>query len=142
MRATLTIGMAAALAACATGYDPQEIEAVRDYVAAAELPAVDQIRPNRDISYSYVNDRYVIIPTRRQDYLVEFDRDCFELRRTDFTYDMVDRRRDTNVLRTRADTIRGCRIKQFYELTDDQAKEIKNLGDAPGEEIFLPDQDD
>ena len=143
MRKPLTVAaIAAALTACATPYNPQEIEAVRDYVAVAELQTVDRIRLDRQISYSYLNDRYVIIPSRRQDYLVEFDRNCFELRRTDFTYEMVDQRQDASTLRSRFDTIRGCRISTFYEVTDEQVKELKNLGDAPGEEIFLPDEDD
>jgi len=154
MRATLFLCLAAALTACATGYDPQEIEAVRDYVVAAELPKVEKIRPGRSESYTYVNDRYLIMPTRRQAYLVELDRNCPELRETDFGFNrgpidpttglptaMVDRRTDINVLRARFDTIRGCRISAFYEIDDEQVKELKNLGDAPGEEIFLPDED-
>ncbi|MDJ0938193.1 MAG: DUF6491 family protein [Woeseiaceae bacterium] len=135
LAATLAVG------ACSTGYDPQEIEAVRDFVSAAELEPVDQIRV-RQLSYSYVNDRYVIIKTRKADYLVELRRDCFELRRQDFTYEMVDRRQDTNVLRARFDTIRGCPIGAFYEITDAQRKELKDLGDAPGEEVFIPDEDE
>ena len=131
------------LSACATGYDPQEIEAVRDYIAANELESVDEIRMHRQpLSYSYVNDRFIIIPTRKADYLVELRRDCFELRRQDFTYDMVDRRTDTNVLRARFDTIRGCPIGAFYEVNDAQRKELKALGDAPGDEVFIPDEDE
>ena len=130
------------VAACATPYDPQEVEAVRDFVAATELKPTNEIRYQGQMSYSYLNDRYVIIPTRRQDYLVELNRDCYELRRTDFNAEMVDRRVDTNRIRARFDTIRGCQIKTFYEVTDEQVKELKNLGDAPGEEIFLPDEDE
>ena len=152
---TLPLAVAAlALAACATPYDPQEIEAVRDYVVAAELPEVKRIRLDRSESYTYLNDLYVIMPTRRQDYLVELSRNCPELREANFGLErgpfdpvtglpsgMVDQRTDSKVLRSRFDTIRGCRIATFYEISDEQFKELKNLGDAPGEEVFLPDED-
>ena len=144
MKKLLTISGAALVVACATPYKPQEVEAVRDYVAVAELEPVDQIRlsPNNQMSYTYVNDYFVIIPSRRDNYLVELRRECRELRQTQFTYDMVDQRRDSSVLRSRIDTIRGCQIGTFYEVSDEQMKELKNLGDAPGEEVFLPDNDD
>ena len=37
---------------------PQEIEAVRDYVAATELEEVTEIRLREPLHYTYVNDRY------------------------------------------------------------------------------------
>ena len=46
-----------------TTTQPQEIEAVRDYVAATELEEVSEIRLSRTLSYTYVNDRYVTVPT-------------------------------------------------------------------------------
>lgn len=131
------------LAACATEYDMQEIEAVRDYIVANQLDEVDRIRTNfRQFNYTYLNDQYVLIPSQRGDYLVEFDRLCRDLRRTDFTYEMVDRRNDANTLRARFDTIRGCRIGKIYEITEAQREELAELGDAPGDEVFLPDNDD
>lgn len=140
---TKIIGIAAAaLAACATGYDTQEIEAVRDYIVAAELKEVDQIRFFSQMSYTYLNDRYVLIPTRRGDYLVEFRRNCRELRETQFTWDMVDRRDNQNTLRAGFDTIRGCIIGGMYEITEDQREELQALGDAPGDEVFIPESED
>lgn len=131
------------LAACATEYDMQEIEAVRDYIVANELTEVDRIRSSyRQFNYTYLNDQYVLIPTQRGDYLIEFDRLCRDLRRTDFTYEMIDRRDDANTLRARFDTIRGCRIGKIYEITDGQREELAELGDAPGDEVFLPDSED
>ena len=120
---------------------PQEIEAVRDYVAAAELEEVGEIRLREQLHYTYVNDRYVSIDTRRGDYLVEFLRNCWELRENQITPEMVDIRRDNNYLRARFDTIRGCRISTIYEITAGQREELKALGDAPGDEVFLPDAD-
>ncbi len=131
-----------AVAACSsTTQRPQEIEAVRDYVVAAELQEVTEIRLREQMSYTYVNDRFVTIPTRRGDYLVEFQRDCWELRRNDFTPEMVDVRDNPNVLRARFDTLRGCRIGKMYEITAEQRVELTALGDAPGDEIFLPGEE-
>ena len=123
-----------------TSTQPQEIEAVRDFVVATELEEVNEIRLTKTLSYTYVNDRYVIVPTRRGDYLLELRRDCFELRRNDFTPEMVDVRDNQNVLRARFDTIRGCYIGTIYEITEAQREELRNLGDAPGDEIYLPDE--
>ena len=87
-----------AVAACSsTTQRPQEIEAVRDYVVANELDEVSEIRLREQLHYTYVNDRFVTIDTRRGDYLVEFLRDCWELRRNDFTPEMVDVRDNQNV---------------------------------------------
>ena len=114
---------------------------MRDFVAAAELEKVSEIRLRKTLSYTYVNDRFVIVPTRRGDYLVELRRDCFELRQNDFTPEMVDVRDNQNVLRARFDTIRGCYIGTIYEITESQREELRDLGDAPGDEIYLPDEE-
>ncbi len=120
---------------------PQEIEAVRDYVAAAELEEVTDIRLREQLNYTYVNDRFVTIDARRGDYLVEFNRDCWELRQTQVSGGMVDVRDNHNVFRARFDTIRGCRIGKIYEITEAQREELTALGDAPGDEIFLPGEE-
>ena len=120
---------------------PQEIEAVRDYVAAAELEEVSDIRLREQLNYTYVNDRFVTIDARRGDYLVEFNRDCWELRQTQVSGGMVDVRDNRNVLRARFDTIRGCRIGKIYEITEAQRVELTALGDAPGDEVFLPGEE-
>jgi len=142
MNKILLVAAALSIAACSsTSQMPQEIEAVRDYIAATELEEVTEFRLREQLHYTYVNDRYVSIDTRRGDYLVEFLRNCWELRENQVTPEMVDIRRDNNYLRARFDTIRGCRISTIYEITEDQRKELKALGDAPGDEIFLPDAD-
>lgn len=142
MKKTALLLTALVLTGCVTGYDPQEIEAVRDYVAANQLEEVDRIRLYSQMSYTYINDYFVTIPTRRGDYLAEFVQECREMRRHEFTPDMVDIRRDTNWIRARFDTIRGCRIGTIYVITDEQAKELRDLGDAPGDEVFLPEGED
>jgi hypothetical protein len=142
MKRTLILVALLTIAGCSsTPTQPQEIEAVRDFVAATELEEVSEIRLRNTLSYTYVNDRYVTVSTRRGDYLVELRRDCFELRRNDFTPEMVDVRDNQNVLRSRFDTIRGCYIGAIYEITEAQREELRNLGDAPGDETYLPDEE-
>ena len=143
MRAKLSVlPVLALVTACASSYNPQEVEAVRDYIAAAQLQQVDEIRHRSQMNYRYVNDYFVTLPSRRGDYLVEFGRQCMDLRRTDFRPEMVDVRESTNMIRAKYDTIRGCRIAKIYEITDMQRREIHDLGDAPGDEVFLPDDEE
>lgn len=142
MSKTLLIIATLAMSACSvTTTQPQEIEATHDFVAASELTEVSEIRLTRQLSYTYVNDRFVTVPTRSGDYLVEFQRNCHELRETRFDAHMVDERDNTNVLRSKFDTIRGCRIGTMYEITEAQKEELKALGDAPGDEVFVNDEE-
>lgn len=139
----LTVSLAALLlAACATEWDESEIEAVRDYIVASQLEEVDEIRYFRQLNYTYINDQFVLVPTTRGDYLVEFARLCRELRQLDFTAQMIDRRPDGDRIRARFDTIRGCQIGKIYSISDAQADELRALGDAPGDEIYIPEQEE
>ena len=134
---------ALALSACVTGYDPREIEAVRDYIAANELEEVDQVRtPHAQMSFTYINDYFVTIPTRRGDYLAEFVSECRELRRQQFTEDMVDIRRDANWLRARFDTIladqasrQGAEVRYGQTITGfdrDDGRPVLDVRDEDG----------
>lgn len=140
MRKTGILLAALSMAACGTMYNDQEIEATRDFVAANELQEVDDFRLFEQLNYRYINDHFVAVDTRRGDYLLEFRNRCRALTTNDFTPDMVDVRRDSSRIRARFDTIRGCRIDKIYSITEDQLNELRELGDAPGEEVFLPDE--
>ena len=130
---TTGIPLLVLLAACgATGEVTQETEAVRDFIAAADLQEVKSIRAGRQAGHTYLSDYFVTVKGDRGYYLAEFKRRCSELKRTDFTPAMVDHRRDANQLHAKFDTIRGCYIDKLYELTPDQAQELKNLGDCAG----------
>ena len=150
MKRFLALCAAVVVAGCSVTPPTQEVEAVRDFVAASGLVPLKEIPADRNAGgYRVLNDYFIIMPSRRKNYLVEFPRRCIELRETMDPYgtgrippNMIDVRRDSSLLRARVDTIRGCRIGAFYELTDEQVTELKNLGDAPGEEIFLPEKDD
>lgn len=140
--AAIVVMATLAAGACSlTPSDAEEIEAVRDFIFASELEEVDQIRFFQQMSYTVINDQFVTIPTHAGDYLVELARICPELSQTRFTPEMIDYRDDNRTLRPRFDTIRGCRIGKIYEITEAQSKEIAELGDAPGDEVYLPDDD-
>jgi Family of unknown function (DUF6491) len=123
-------------------FQAEENEAVLDFIYTSDLQEVDSIRFFQQYTYTYVNDQYVTIPTSSGDYLVELTRTCPELRQNRFTPEMVDYRDDNRTLRARFDTIRGCRIGKIYEVTAAQARELAELGDAPGEDVYLPGEGD
>lgn len=131
MRHALLV-IAAALAGCST--TPEEIPAgviaIQDYVAVAELPEVDKVATDSSARMQkFGNGYYVFWVSRRQTYLIEFTRHCWELTNSrDVTADI---RRDSNYLRPRRDTIRGCRIGRAFEINEAQKQEIRDLGDAP-----------
>jgi KaiC/GvpD/RAD55 family RecA-like ATPase len=122
--------------------EAEEGEAVVDYIYANELKEVDQFRYFQQFTYTYVSDQYVTIPTNAGDYLIEFATECPELRRDRFTPDMADVRDDNRTLRARFDTIRGCRIGKIYEISAEQRAELSDLGDAPGDDVYFPDDDE
>lgn len=139
----LVLPAALVVAACSsTTQVPQETEAVRDFIEAADLIPVDRIRTGRSTNHSYISDHFVIIEGTEAEYLAEFRQRCHDLTRPDFTPEMVDERRDPNQLHARFDTIRGCYIDKLYELTPEQAEELRNLGDAPGDEVYMPPKDE
>ena len=115
---------------CATSSEPEISGAVGDYISAAELEDQDSIRTMGTYSYHVISQRYVTVETNKENYLVEFVRRCHELMQYDVTPDI---RYEKNILRSRFDTIRGCRIGRIYSIDKGQAEELKNLGEAPGD---------
>ena len=137
MRMALIIALTAALAACA-GQDSKEpteadkaIQAVRDLIEVRGLQEVDHMRSSGRDSWEPIENWFLIYKTRRDSYLVEFDRRCWEL--DDDTRIVADERWDSNKVRARFDTIRGCRIGKLYLLNEEDVAELKNIGEAPGE---------
>ena len=141
MKPIIVVILLVLVGACSTMSDEQEIEATRDFVAANQLDEVDEIRLYEQLNYRIINDYFVTVETRRGDYLIEFNNRCRALTQRDFQPHMVDIRRDPNRVRARFDTIRGCHIGKIYEVSEEQREELRQLGDAPGEEIFLPDDE-
>jgi hypothetical protein len=69
----ILIGIAAGLGACASDpiYAPPADQTVRDYVMAAQLEEIDEIRKGDRDTWQYVTDRYVIYRSRMDDYLLD-----------------------------------------------------------------------
>ena len=131
MKLLATVILLVLFAGCATSSESETSDAVSDYIKVAELEEQDRIRTMGKYSYSIISQRYVTLETHKENYLVAFSRRCREL----ITQHQVtpDIRYEKNILRTRFDTIRGCRIGQMYAIDKGQAEELKNLGEAPGD---------
>lgn len=119
------------LAGCAAQQPgPTRSDAIADFVVVAELEEQDAVRTSRHFHYTYLTERYVILETRKDKFLVQFRRRCRALNETPVPPDV----RDGKIIRARFDTIRGCRIDQIYSVDEGQVQELEIIGQAPGEE--------
>jgi len=124
------------LAACASQDERAEEstqdvnQAVRDFIELRGLEELDALRSGTNDSWQQLDDQFIIYDGRRETYLVEFGRRCYEL--NDNTRITPDKRWDTNTVRAKFDTIRGCRIAKIYGLTEAEVAELENIGEAPG----------
>lgn len=135
-RAVMLLFAAVLVAACATQDEKthtstqDQVQAVRDFIDVRELAELDKMPTSNSDSWTAIGERFLIYEGRRATYLVEFSRRCFEL--GDNTRIVADKRWDANNIRSRFDTIRGCRIHQIYALTEAEVAELENIGEAPG----------
>lgn len=104
--------------------------AIRDFIAVRGIEELDKIRRSDRDGWRILTDDFIIYRARRDKYLVEFARRCPEL--SDNTEITPDLRSDTNSLRSKFDTLRGCRIHQIYALTEGEVLELQELGEVPG----------
>ena len=122
------------LAGCAGQEDKpstQDItQAVIDFIEVRDLEPLESLKSGTSDSWRALGDSFVIYEGRRDEYLVQFVRRCHELK--DNTRITPDKRWDTNIVRAKFDTIRGCRIAAIYALDETEAAELKNIGEAPG----------
>ena len=122
------------LAGCAGQEDKpstQDItQAVIDFIEVRDLEPLESLKSGTSDSWRALGDSFVIYDGRRDEYLVQFVRRCHELK--DNTRITPDKRWDTNIVRAKFDTIRGCRIAAIYALDEAEAAELKNIGEAPG----------
>jgi hypothetical protein len=132
MKKNALILLVVLLAACAA---PDEVigkdkeQAIRDFIAVRQLTEVDKIRSRPEDSLNDIEQHFLVYKARRQAYLVEFSRACYERDDRAITPDV---RREANTIRSRFDTLRGCRIGQIYELTEAEVVELEDLGELPG----------
>lgn len=128
----LTALLATLLLGCAGGNTKdasvlEQNDAIDDYIKVAELPSTDEIRGRTQVHHKRITDRYIIIHDSKKHWLTKFRRRCHELRDThDITPDV---RHESNVIRARFDTYRGCHIAEIYEVSEGQAEELLELGD-------------
>ena len=130
MKLLATVILLILFAGCATSSEPEISGAVGDYIKVAELEEQDSIRTMGKWSHRIISQRYVTLETQKENYLVEFSRRCHELTQNKVTPDI---RYEKNILRSRLDTIRGCRIGRIYAIDKGQAEELRNLGKPPGD---------
>ena len=129
MRGVILTGLILVLCACATARPNVDKEAVDDFIEVRGLESVESIRTDSSDSWSDITLHNLIYVGRRGSYLVVFARPCHELRENRVT---PDRRWESNVIRARFDTIRGCRIDTIYALNEAEEVELRQLGKAPG----------
>ena len=131
MKRRVLVAMSAmyALAGCAASQPDIDKESVEDFIEVRQLESVDAIRTTSNDSWKDLNEYQIIYTARREEYLVVFSRRCWELNDTRVT---PDQRWDSNSIRARFDTIRGCRIDSIYKLSETEAEELEQLGEAPG----------
>lgn len=118
------------MAACVTGPPQLDKQAVEDFIEVRELTEAEFIPTANNDSWRELNNYQLLYSARDGKYLVVFGRICREL--TDNTIITPDIRQDGNRIRPRFDTIRGCRIANIYELSESDALELEQLGEAPG----------
>jgi hypothetical protein len=106
-----------------------EEQVVRDYILVRGLEEVDRIRSSTSDSWDELDEHFIIYDTRRNAYLVEFNRACYELNENRVTPDL---RREANTIRVRSDTIRGCLVDKIFALTEADVAELKSLGELAG----------
>lgn len=136
MKALTAIVVTATLAACAaqdtTSREAEEgaVQAVRDLIEVRGLQEVDRMPSSSRDGWTSIENHYLIYKGRRQSFLVEFSRRCYEL--DDDRRIIADERWDSSHIRARFDTIRGCRIHKLYSLSAEDVAELQNIGESPG----------
>ncbi len=131
MKAPTLIVTALALAACATSHQEERISAVRDFVEVNELATTQSISTFEQLRQEVLNDEYVIVSTRREQWLLEYVTRCVD---DPMTRKMrPDVRYNSRHIYAGNDTFRGCRIRALYPISEDQAQALRELGKAPGE---------
>jgi len=126
--------LAVLTAGCAGAHDDPSVltrnDAIDDYIQVSELKEIDAIRSRDQLNHRAVTEKYIIISDRKHEYLAAFARRCKELTNYEIKPDI---RREANVLSARFDTYRGCPIRSLYEISEGQAQEVMQIGEALGQ---------
>ena len=132
MKNKTVIALLVMLTACAAQEEAttQDTEqAVRDFIAVRQLEEAKEMRTSNNDHWEEIDENFVIYTTRREVFLLEFTRRCYELNQ----YPVVaDERKSGNVVRARFDTLRGCHIAKLFPLTEGEVAELSAIGESPG----------
>lgn len=134
MKTLVWIALMCGLVACASHKAAEseranKEQAIRDLIAVRGLPETPLIRGTDNGGWTKLERHFVLFSTRRDVYLLEFARACHELDDNEVTPDL---RSQHNTIQARFDTLRGCRIHRIYALTEADAEELSDIGEAPG----------
>lgn len=132
MKLTLLLLGCLMLAACAATEESEESRtdtAVQDFVEVNELESLGSLRVTDRLSFVEIDDKYVLVETRRRSHLLEYHSRCIQYSDGRVEPDV---RRDPRRIYARADTFRGCRIKAIYALEPGQAEEVLEIGRSVG----------
>ena len=125
------VGVLVVTACAAPGADDghRRDTAVTDFIEVNELVEQAAVRSLDQLEAREINDRFVIVSTRREDYLLLYYSRCIQGVDGRIVPDV---RQDSRALYAGVDTFRGCRIKAIYRLAPGQAEELLELGRAVG----------
>jgi len=136
MKVTALLLAAVLMTACATQEQAAEqstqdtAQAVRDYIDVRQLEEVDRLSTSQRDRWEPLDQHFLLYEGRRETYLVEFSRRCWEL--DDYSRIVADERRGDSYIYARFDTIRGCRINRIFALTEHEIAELESIGEAVG----------
>jgi len=135
VRLSVLFGVAL-VAACAGSPEDESAltknDVIDDYIKVAQLEEVDSIRYFGRLDHQIISKNYIIINAGNDSYLVTYFSRCHGDDNHNIKPDI---RYDSNVLRARADTYRGCRIMSMYAINQGQKQELLTLGGESGEQI-------
>jgi hypothetical protein len=93
------------------------------YLDNVQPEAVHVVRFKEPLRWKAINYYFAIMETRDGPHLVELSWECKELGSNQIYGDMADRREKRGILRAQIDSLRGCRIENFYKLPEVDAVE-------------------
>ena len=136
VRNRVVIIAAFAMGACASeSTEPppvllDEDQVMRDFIEVRGLEEVNRIRGADRRSYQKVTPSYIIFKPTRGEFLVEFDRPCYEIWTN--RYLSADDTFLHSTLRAKYDRMRGCRIDRIFVLADSDLRDLEQLGVGAG----------
>lgn len=118
------------LGACAATDVDDDVDAIDDFIAVNDLEEVSVIRSYEQFGQVVLNDYYVIVTTRKEQYLLKYAHRCSDFNEATRP---PDRRSEPHAIHAKSETFRGCRINALYPISKGQQQELQEIGRAPGE---------